>query len=76
MIQVAGEWWGTAAEIADQIGQGVTGATVRRWADRDGLTAVRSVNAAGRLQVRYPLGQAVVIDRVKRHAGRGRPRAA
>ncbi|MBG0560707.1 hypothetical protein [Actinoplanes aureus] len=75
MIQVAGEWWGTAAEIADQIGHGVTAATVRRWAERDDLTAVRTVDRAGRRQVRYLLGEAVVIERAKRHAHRGRQRA-
>jgi hypothetical protein len=76
VIQVAGEWWGTAAEIAAHIGHGVTVAGVRRWADRDGLTAVRGADGQGRPQVRYPLGQAVLIDRKKRHAQCGRPRAA
>lgn len=74
MIEVAGEWWATAAEIADHIGHGVTPATVRSWAARDGLAAVRATDDVGRPQVRYPLGQAVSIDRAKRHAGRGRTR--
>jgi hypothetical protein len=76
MIQVAGEWWATAAEIAEHIGHGLTVAGVRRWADRDGLTAVRSTDASGRPQVRYMLDQAVRIDRAKRCAQRGRRRAA
>lgn len=76
MIQVAGEWWATAGEVAEHIGHGLTVAGVRRWAERDGLTAVRSIDGYGRPQVRYALGQAVVIDRAKRHARCGRPRAA
>lgn len=76
MIQVAGEWWATAAEVAGHIGHGLTPAGVRRWAERDGLTAVRLTDGHGRPQVRYPLGQAVVIDRAKRQARCGRPRAA
>jgi hypothetical protein len=75
VIQVAGEWWATAAEVAEHIGHGVTVAGVRRWAERDGLTAVRSTDGNGRPQVRYLLGQAVWIDRAKRHARQGRPRA-
>lgn len=74
MIQVAGEWWGTAAELGEQLG--VEAAVVRSWARRDGLAAVRTVDDAGRPQVRYLLGQAVQIDRSKRHGGRGRPRVA
>ena len=72
MIRVAAEWWGTAREVAEQLG--VEAAVVRSWARRDGLVAVRSVDGAGRPQVRYPLGQAVVIDRAKRLGQRGRPR--
>lgn len=77
MIHVAGESWGTAAEVAEHIGQGVTAAAVRRWADpdRDGLASVRTQDGAGRPQVLYLLGQAVRIDRAKRHGGRGRHRA-
>ncbi|XVU25790.1 hypothetical protein ACQPZJ_01660 [Actinoplanes sp. CA-054009] len=74
MIHVAGEDWGTAAEIAEHIGQGVTAAAVRRWAQRDGLASVRMQDAAGRPQVRYMVGQAVRIDKAKRHGGRGRRR--
>ena len=74
MIQVAGEWWGTAAELGEHLG--VEAAVVRSWARRGGLASVRSVDEAGRPQVRYPLGQAIVIDRAKRQGGRGRRRAA
>jgi hypothetical protein len=76
VIEVAGELWATAAEVAGHIGNGLTAAGVRRWAERDGLTAVRSADGYGRPQVRYPLGQAVLIERTKRQARRGRPRAA
>lgn len=76
MIRVAGEWWATAAEIAEHVGHGLTVAGVRRWADRDGLASVRYSNERGRPEVRYLLGQAVTIDRAKRHARCGRPRAA
>ncbi|MFI7547227.1 hypothetical protein [Actinoplanes sp. NPDC049599] len=76
MIVVDGVRWGTAAEIAVQLGHGVTAAAVRSWAARDGLLAVRTRDGAGRPQVRYPLPEAARIDAAKRHAGRGRPRAA
>lgn len=72
MIVIAGERWGTAAEIAAHLG--TTTATIRRWAERDHLTAVRGTDQHGRPQVHYPLGQALLIDRAKRHARRGRPR--
>jgi hypothetical protein len=76
VIQIAGEWWGTAAEIAGHIGKGVTEATVRRWAGRYGLASVRLKDEDGRPRVLYLLGKAVLIDRQKRHARRGRPRIA
>ncbi len=76
MIAVAGEWWGTAAQIAQHLGHGVTDDMVRRWAARDGLASVRLVDGIGRPQVRYLLGQAQSIDRQKRHSGLGRRRAA
>jgi hypothetical protein len=76
VIQVAGEWWATASEVAEHIGHGLTVGGVRRWADRDGLITVRSTDEHGRPQVRYLLGQAVWIERSKRQARCGRPRAA
>ena len=75
MIEVAGEWWGTAAEIADHIGQGLKPHTIRWWARNDGLARVRATDADGRPQVRYLLGQAIIIDVAKRDGGRGRKRA-
>ncbi len=75
MIQVAGQWWGTAAEVAEQIGHGLTEDNVRRWAARHDLDSFRVKGTDGRRQVWYSLGQAVAIDRQKRHAGRGRRRS-
>ncbi len=75
MIRIEGEWWGTAAQVADHLGGGVTAAMLRNWAARDGLPKVRSVDRDGRPQVRYPLAHAARIDREKRHAKRGRSRA-
>lgn len=75
MIQVAGECWATAAEVADHIGHGVTIDAVRWWARHEGLAKVRAADANGRPQVRYRLDQAIRIDAAKRRAGRGRRRA-
>ena len=72
VIQVAGEWWGTAAQVAEQLG--VDAAVVRSWARRDGLASVRTVDENRRPQVWYALGQAMVIDRTKRIGRHGRPR--
>ena len=74
MIEAAGEQWGTADEIAESIGNGLTPAAVRRWADRDGLASARGVGPDGRLRVRYLLAQARAIDVQKRDAKLGRRR--
>lgn len=76
MIEVAGEWWGTAAEVADHIGQGLTPEAVRWWSRYNGLQRVRMTDANGRPEVRYPLGPAIRIDAVKRAQCRGRRRVA
>jgi predicted ArsR family transcriptional regulator len=76
MINLDGVRWGTAKEIAVQLGHGVTEAAVRSWAARDGLLAVRVRDGAGRPQVRYPLTEAARIDAAKRRGGRGRLRSA
>jgi hypothetical protein len=76
MITVDGVPWGTAAEIAEHLGHGVTAAAVRAWVRRDGLPAVRLPDACGRPRVRHPLPAAATIERAKRHAGRGRKRPA
>lgn len=68
--------WGTAEEVAEHLGHGVTVAQVRNWAARDGLPKARMPDADGRPQVRYPLPAAGRIEAVKRHAKRGRTRAA
>lgn len=74
MIGDGGVQWGTAAEIAEQLGGGVTAAMVRNWAARDGLPRARMRDRVGRPQVRYPLHVAARIDREKRHSKRGRAR--
>jgi hypothetical protein len=76
MIQVAGEWWGTAREVAEHIGNGLTEDAVRWWGRNDGLAMARMADERGRPQVRYLLGQAIRIDVAKRAERRGRPRAA
>lgn len=76
MIEVAGEWWGTAREVAEHIGHGLTEDAVRWWGRHDGLARVRMTDDSGKPQVRYLLGQAVRIDLAKRSEGRGRRRAA
>jgi hypothetical protein len=76
MIEVAGEWWGTAREVAEHIGQGLTADAVRWWGRCDGLAQVRMTDDNGRPQMRYLLGQAIRIDHAKRSDGRGRPRTA
>ncbi len=69
MIYVAGEWWGTADEIADHLGPDVTPAMVRAWARRRLLASVR----AG-ATVRYPVGAAASVEASTALSGRGRPR--
>jgi hypothetical protein len=74
VIRVDGKDWGTAAEIAAALGPDIRPATVRRWADRDGLPAVRSTGTDGRPAVRYPLDDAARIEAAKRLGGLGRRR--
>lgn len=74
MIVLDGVRWGTAREIADQLGHGVTAAAVRKWASRDGLPVARTFDTSGRPQVRYPLPEAARIDAEKRSGPRGRHR--
>lgn len=74
MIDVAGERWCTAAEVADHLGGGVTTAMVRWWGRHAGLVSVRAVDGHGRPQVLYLLSQAAAIDLAKRRSGRGRRR--
>lgn len=69
MIEIEGERYGTAAEIADALGPDVTTGMVRNWARRDGLPCVRR----GR-EVWYPLAAAAAIEVSKRTSPRGRPR--
>jgi len=74
MINLDGVRWGTAAEIAEQLGHGANPTAVRSWAARDGLSSVRIRDAAGRPQVLYPLPEAARIDAAKRYSKRGRRR--
>ena len=76
MIVVAGEWWGTAQEVSDHIGHGVTEDMVRWWGRNDGLARVRMVDGQGRPQVRYLVSQAVRIEVAKTARQRGRKRVA
>ena len=76
IVAEGGVRWGTAAEIAEHLGQGVTAAMIRRWADRDGLTSARIIGQHGRPEVRYPLLDAARIDTAKRRTKRGRTRAS
>lgn len=69
MIEVAGERWGTAAQIAVALGDDVTVTMVRNWSRRDGLQRM----VVGRM-VYYRFAQAADIERAKRLGGRGRPR--
>lgn len=77
MIVATGDFWGTAEEISRTLtapDSPVTEAMVRNWAARDGLPSIRSTDAAGRPQVRYPLTAAARIEADKRSSGRGRKR--
>lgn len=69
MITVDEVEYASAAEIAHRLGRGVTEDQVRKWAARDGLTAVRT----GRGVV-YRIDEAEQIECDKRYSTRGRPR--
>ncbi|MDR7278922.1 hypothetical protein [Catenuloplanes atrovinosus] len=76
MILLKGEEWGTAAEVANRLGDDVTVAMIRNWSRRDGLSSATVTGANGRPAVHYPLRIAAEIERAKRQGGRGRRRAA
>ena len=73
MILVNGAMWGTAREIADQLGR--TEKSVRRWYERGQLAGVRMTDDAGRPQVRHPLTAAAGLDARIRRGGHGQRRA-
>ncbi|MEV6344146.1 hypothetical protein [Actinoplanes sp. NPDC051851] len=75
MIVVDGRRWGTAAEIAAHLGNGVTEHAVRWWARHNGLTRQRIHDRAGRPQVCFNLDEAIEIEAQKRLSPRGRRRA-
>lgn len=64
-----GHEWGTAAEIAQALGGGVTPDMIRKWELRDGLTARRH-----RRTVVYRYDEATQINLDKLHTAEGRPR--
>jgi hypothetical protein len=70
VILVDGELWGTAREIADQLGR--TEKTVRRWYERRMITGIRMADEGGRPQVRHRLSEAA---RVRTRGGCGPDRA-
>jgi hypothetical protein len=70
VIRIGGQVYGTAAEMAEQLGPDINAETVRNWRRRDGLKAYR----VGVL-VYSPLAQAATIEAAKRCSTRGRPRS-
>ncbi|SCL21663.1 hypothetical protein [Micromonospora inyonensis] len=74
MIRIAGHQYGTAAQIADRLGDDVTPTMVRNWARRSGLARHRTTDNNGRPCVLYPLDQAARIEATTRQATRGRRR--
>lgn len=69
MIEIEGERYGTAAQIAAALGPDVTEDMVRKWERRHALPAVRR----GR-EVWYPLREAASIEWRTRASGLGRGR--
>ncbi|GLY21681.1 hypothetical protein [Micromonospora sp. NBRC 101691] len=74
MIHLAGHDYGTAAEIANHLGDDVTTDMIRNWAKRGRLARHRTTDDDGRPCVLYPLDQAAAIEATTRTATRGRPR--
>lgn len=66
--------WGTAAEIARRLENGVTYQMVRQWSDRLGLRKARMTDDNGRTQVRYPYLEAAEIEKKTKGSKRGRRR--
>lgn len=69
MITVKGEDYGTAAEVAAELGGDVTEDMVRNWSRRDGLKRHKIGQT-----VYHPFAQAAEIEAKKSGSGRGRPR--
>lgn len=76
MIWVSGVEYGTAAEVAQRLGSGVTDATVRRWHYTRGLSKHRMHDENGRPKVVFPIAAAAEIERQTRESPRGKPRGA
>ncbi len=78
MITIDGVEYGTAAEVAAELGPDVTEAMVRSWAKpgpRGARLPRHNVPGAGRGTTYFPLEQAAQIEAQKRGSRRGRPRA-
>ncbi len=74
MIHLDGRDWGTAAEIAAHLGNGVTDKAVRRWYEDGAITGIRMADQHGRPQVRHPLDEAIQVEARKRLGARSRRR--
>lgn len=74
MITIGGQDYGTAAELAAELGPDVKPDTIWNWRRRDGLTTVTTRDEDGYLRTRSPLREAALIEARKRSTRRGRPR--
>ncbi len=73
MIRLSdGTEWGTAAECAMRLGDGVSRAMVRFWVRERGLTVVR----VGAREVRYLWSEVAEVEAAVRGSGKGRKRSA
>lgn len=76
-MKIRGRQYGTADELAAELGPDITADMIRRYHERDGLTRV-VLPGPGRGSVVFPLDEASAIERDKRLgkrlSGRGRPR--
>lgn len=73
MIPVSGVWYGTAEEIAAELGPDVTADRVRDWARR-GLLGGVNQPGRGRGTTWYRLDEAAAAERSTRTSTRGRRR--
>jgi hypothetical protein len=65
-----GSEWGTAAEIAQRLGPGVSRAMIRFWVRDRRLTKV----VVGPREVRYSVAEVSAVEAEVRRSGRGRGR--
>lgn len=64
--------WGTAAQIAERLGQDVSRAMIRFWVRERGLVKI----VVSRHMVVYSLAEVSAVEHEVRASGRGRKRAA